>query len=173
MEQTIYEIMGDYNTLFEMSSDEEMPKELFEQMLKDTKESIDFSLEEKAYSYAKVCKNLAYNRSLLEGQEKFLKEELERLQSKIKSSKSNEKCIKDTLLEAMQLADIPRFKNDIFTIYQSKNISVEVLDCEKALKQDLASIEIKPDKDKIKRKLQSGENLDFAKLKESKFLVIK
>ncbi|WP_250277233.1 siphovirus Gp157 family protein [[Clostridium] colinum] len=172
MKQTIYEIMGDYNTLYEMASDEELSKE-FEQMLKDTKESIDYSLEDKAYSYAKVCKNLAYSRSLLEGQEKFLKEELERVQSKIKSNKNNEKRIKDTLLEAMQLADIPKFKNDTFTIYQSKSISVEVLDCEKALNQDLASIEIKPDKDKIKRKLQAGENLDFAKLKESKFLVIK
>lgn len=172
MKQTIYEIMGDYRTLYEMASDEEKSKE-FEKMLQDTKESIDFSLEEKAYGYAKVCKNLAYNRSLLEGQEKFLKEELERIQNKIKSSKSNEKRVKDTLLEAMQIAEIPKFKNNEFTIYQGKSVTVEVLDCEKALEQNLAVAEIKPNKDKIKRKLQAGEDLDFAVLKESKFLVIK
>ncbi len=172
MKQTIYEIMGDYRTLYEMALDEEMSKE-FEKMLQDTKESIDFSLEDKAYSYAKVCKNLAYNRSLLEGQEKFLKEELERIQNKIKSSKTNEKRVKDTLLEAMQIAEISKFKNNEFTIYQGKSVTVEVLDCEKALEQNLAVTEIKPNKDKIKRKLQDGEDLDFAVLKESKFLVIK
>ncbi len=172
MEQTIYEIMGDYNTLYKMALDEEMSKE-FEQMLKDTKESIDFSLEDKAYSYAKVCKNLAYNRSLLEGQEKFLKEELERVQNKIKSSKNNENRIKDTLLEAMELADISKFKNDMFTIYKSKTVSVDVKDPQKALDEGLASIVIKPDNTKIKTKLQAGEQLDFATLKESKFLVIR
>lgn len=41
MKQTIYEIMGDYRTLYEMALDEEMSKE-FEKMLQDTKESIDF-----------------------------------------------------------------------------------------------------------------------------------
>lgn len=172
MKQTIYEIMGDYNTLYEMALDEEMSKE-FEQMLKDTKESIDFSLEEKAYGYAKVCKNLAYNRSLLEGQAEFLKKELERVQSKIKSSENNEKRIKNTLLEAMELANIDKFKNNDFTIYKSKTVSVDVKDSQKALDEGLASIVIKPDSTKIKNKLQAGEQLDFATLKESKFLVIK
>ena len=172
MKQTIYEIMGDYNTLYEMASDEEMVKE-FEQMLKDTKESIDYSLEDKAYSYAKVCKNLAYSRSLLEGQAEFLKNELERVQSKIKSSENNERRIKNVLLEAMELAQIDKFKNDIFTIYKSKTVSVDIEDAQKALDEGLASIIIKPDTTKIKNKLKSGENLDFATLKENKFLVIK
>lgn len=172
MKQTIYEIIGDYNTLYEMALDEEMSAE-FEQMLKDTKESIDFSLEEKAFAYAKVCKNLAYNRSLLEGQANFLKEELEKVKSKIKASENNEKRIKNTLLEAMQLANIDKFKNDMFTIYQHSSIAVEVLDNKKALEQGLANIEIKPDTKKIKDKLKAGEELDFAILKQNKSLVIK
>lgn len=172
MKQTIYEIMGDYRELYEMATDEEMSKE-FEEALKNTKESIDFSLEEKAFNYAKVCKNLDYDTSQLEGQAEFLKKELERINNKIKSKQNNKKRITAVLLEAMELAEVPKFKNKEFTIYKSKSVSVEISDAEKALEQDLASIEIKPDKDKIKRKLQAGEELDFATLKESKFLVIK
>ena len=77
------------------------------------------------------------------------------------------------LLEAMDLAEVSKFKNNEFIIYQSKSVTVEVTDKKKALEQNLATNEIKPDKDKIKRMLKNGEELDFAILKESKFLVIK
>ncbi len=168
----LYEIMGDYQKLYEMASDEEMSKE-FEQTLQDTKESIDFSLEEKAYSYAKVCKNLDFDKSKLQGQADFLKKELENINAKIKSNENNKKRLLDTLSEAMQFANIDKFKNEMFTIYHSKNITVDVLDYEKALENGMATIEIKPDKTRIKKELQAGENLDFATLKEKKFIVIK
>lgn len=168
----LYELQGKYLELFELAGDEETAEE-FRQAIQDTKEGLDFELEEIAYNYAKVCKNLDYKKSNLEGQEKFLNEELERVRNKKKFIENNKKYLLNNLSNAMETAGVNKFKNEQFNIYHSKSISVEVNDLEKALEAGLATTEIKADKATIKKRLQSGEELNFAELKETRFLIIR
>ena len=169
---TLYKLTEELRQIQEMAEDEELIKQ-FNESITLTKELKLEEIEEKAYGYAKVCKNLDYNVAQLEGQAEFLKKELDRINGKIKHSQKSKKKMLAALLEAMDLAEVSKFKNNEFIIYQSKSVTVEVTDKKKALEQNLATNEIKPDKDKIKRMLKNGEELDFAILKESKFLVIK
>ncbi len=172
MKQAIYEIMEDYRQLYEMATDEEMGEQ-FAQALKDTKESLDYTLEQKAYNCAKVCKNIDYSISQLDGQAEFLKKELDRVNTKKKTFENNKKAIRNMVLEAMEFADINKFKNEEFTIYTQKSTSVKVLDVEKALANNMAAVEIIPDKKAIGNALKAGQALDFAVLKESKNLIIR
>lgn len=172
MNQTIFEIMGSYVELLEMAADEEM-KDRFNEALQTSKECLDETLEEKAYNYAKVCKNLDFKKSSLVGQKEHLKSMLDEIDKKIKSIENNKKAMLNNLSEAMQLAEIDKFKNEQFTIYHTKNYNVEILDKEKALEKGLATVEIKPDKVAIKKLIQSGEAVDYATLNEKKTLIIK
>lgn len=168
----IYELVGAYNDLYELALDEEFNIK-FNEAIQAIKESLDFSLEEKAYNYAKVAKNLDFKKASLEGQKEYLKKMLEDIESRIKSLENNKKNMLKSLSEAMDLADIPKFKNEQFTIYHANFESVEVLDSQKALDNNMAILDIKPDKKKIKEALKRGEQLDFAIIKQTKSLIIR
>ncbi len=115
---TLYEIKNDFQRLFQMAEEEEITDEV----LKDTLESLQYDLEDKADQYAKIIKEL-------EGQAKVIDDEKQRLDEKKRTITNNITRMKTALKDAMKVADKRKIKTDLFTFSVSKtsNRSVEII----------------------------------------------
>ncbi len=156
---TLYEITGNFMKLLEMAEEEEISEET----LKDTLESLQYDLEDKADQYAKIIKQL-------EGQAKIIQEEKQRLEEKKKTISNNIARMKNALRGAMLIADTKKIKTDLFsfTIRKAGGLKPLVIDGEvpeEYLKQP------EPDTVKIRELLKNNE-VEWAHLKESEEVLV-
>lgn len=156
---TLYEITGNFVKLLEMAEEEEISEEA----LKDTLESLEYDLAEKAEQYAKVIKEL-------EGQAQAIANEKQRLEERKKTLTNNIARMKSTLKEAMLIANKKKIKTDLFsfTIRKAGGLKPLVIDGkvpEEYLKQP------EPDTTKIRELLKSNE-VEWAHLKESEEILV-
>lgn len=114
---TLYEIKEDFQRLFQTAEEEEITDEV----LKDTLESLQYDLEDKADQYAKIIKEL-------EGQAKVIDDERQRLDEKKRTITNNITRMKTALKDAMKVADKKKIKTDLFTfsVRKASNRSVEI-----------------------------------------------
>ena len=159
---TLYEIAAEYMTLLDMA------EEIDEEVFKDTLEGIEGELEIKADNYAKVIAEL-------ENRAEGLDKESKRLAERKKAIENNIKRIKESLQVAMIATGMTKFKTELFNFGIQKNPPKLVLDkgiedipMEYYIFQDPIA-----DKEKIKKELKEGKELDFAHLEQGESLRIR
>lgn len=155
----IYELTNDWQTVYQMIDDEEVP----EDVLIDTLESIEGEIEYKADGYAMVIKNI---QSDIDG----LDNEIKRLQQRKTTMENSIECMKNNLYSTMKTIGRPKFKTKLFSFNIQKNGGKRGI----TLTKDISEIPIKyrvkqPDKinnDAIRDmfKEQGVERCDFAVL---------
>lgn len=106
----IYDITGNFLKLQQMLESGEIDEETF----KDTLESIDMDLEEKAENYAKIIKNLTKDTEGIKAEETRLKEKRQAIESNIDR-------LKKDLESAMIITGKTKFKTDLFSFGIQKN----------------------------------------------------
>lgn len=131
--------------------------EIDEQTMLDTLEGVQGEVTEKCINTGLHIKNLRSDLSQLEA----VKKEFE---AKIKATKSAIDFYENYLDKHMQKAHLPEASNEYVTIKYKK--LPDIVECEEAPAEFSIIVPEtrKPDKNKIKDALKSGQNLEFAKL---------
>ena len=157
----LYELTENYLQLLEMAED--MDPEL----LRDTLESIQESIEDKAENTAKLIKSL-------EADVKAIKEEEKRLADRRKALEKKIENIKDYLREQLELAGIDKVKRPTITVsIQNNPPSVRVVNEELIPSHFMIPQPPKLDKKGILEKLKHGENVPGVELQQTRGLRIR
>ena len=155
----LYELSQNYLAVQDM--------ELEPETLKDTLDSIEEAIEDKAENIAKWIRNLEADKKAFEEEEKRFKEKKQAADNRIKS-------LKLYLEDNMRLTGKTKFKAGFFSFaIQNNPPSVEVFDEALIPKQFLIEQPVKIDRAGIKELLKAGEEVPGAELKHSSGLRIR
>lgn len=157
----LYEINKDIQDLLDIVD------EIDEQAFKDTMESLQYDLHEKAEEYAKVIK-------IIENEVDGIDKEISRLSAMKSARTSKIEYLKKSVEEAMILADDKKFKTDLFSFNVQKNApSLDIKD--DAVIPQIYYIEKEPqlDKRKLLSDIKNGVQIDGVSIKQSESLRIK
>lgn len=155
----LYELSQNYLAVQEM--------DLEEDVLRDTLDSIEEAIEDKAVNIAKWIRNLEADKKAFEEEEKRFKEKKQAADNRIKS-------LKLYLEDNMRLTGKTKFKAGFFSFaIQNNPPSVEVFDEALIPKQFLIAQPVKIDRAGIKELLKAGEEVPGAELKHSSGLRIR
>lgn len=157
---TLYSIQGKYQQLLNLA------EQLDPELLKDTLESIDDELETKAENVAFVIKEL-------EGQSLVLETETKRLAERKNTINNNVKRLKQSLFDAMLVANKQKIKTNLFTLDIRKNPHSVFVEDESKLINYLVEQPKKLDKTKLKDDLKKGIDVPGAVLVQTERLQIK
>lgn len=152
---SLYRLTDNFTQLQEMLLSEEYD----EQAVLDTLEITDFEIEEKAENYAKIMRNI-------DSDVAAIKAEIERLSERAKRYEARKKVLSDNLFAAMKITGKTKFKTPMFSFSIAKNGGKQPLDVYGEVPDDYKKVITEPDKDKIRKALESGESLEFAILQE-------
>lgn len=158
MKATLFDIVGEFQQLYEMATSEE---EQAEQVFLDTLDSLMGELETKGSGYVAVINRLEA--------EQAKAEEIAKAYSAVaKSRKNNIKRMKDKLLYAMDLLGKTEIPAGDLTIKVKKNGGLQPLVITGDVPENMNKITIEPDNDKIRAflKEQPDGMCDFAFLEE-------
>ena len=141
--------------------------ELDPEVMKDTLDSIEDAIENKAENIAKLVRNL-------ESDVSAYKEEEDRLKTKRQAMENKVKWVKTYLEDNMKLTGKTKFKSGMFNFSIQKNpVSVNITD-ENILPEDyLIPQPPKVDKTSLKEALKSGIEVPGAELKQTEGLRIR
>lgn len=149
---TLYELTDEYLQLQELLESGEED----EQIVKDSLESVEFDLEEKADNYAKIIRNFESQIETLKAEEKRLKDRRQICEKAIKR-------LKDNLQNSMIQTGKRKIKTDLFSFTVAKNggalpviVDVETED----LPDECVIITEKPDLKALAALLEDPENKD-------------
>ncbi|HAM1380007.1 TPA: siphovirus Gp157 family protein [Listeria monocytogenes] len=157
---TLYSIQDKYQQLLNLA------EQLDPELLKDTLESIDDELETKAENVAFVIKEL-------EGQSLILEKETKRLAERKNTINNNVKRLKQSLFDAMLIANKQKIKTNLFTLDIRKNPHSVFVEDESKLINYLVEQPKKLDKTKLKDDLKKGIDVPGAVLVQTERLQIK
>ncbi|EHP7830968.1 hypothetical protein A4Q21_06155 [Listeria monocytogenes] len=157
---TLYSIQDKYQQLLNLA------EQLDPELLKDTLESIDDELETKAENVAFVIKEL-------EGQSLILDVEIKRLSERKNTINNNVKRLKQSLHDAMLVANKQKIKTNLFTLDIRKNPHSVFVEDESKLINYLVEQPKKLDKTKLKDDLKKGIDVPGAVLVQTERLQIK
>jgi hypothetical protein len=156
----LYELTHNYNQLMEMV------EELDSITFKDTLESIEEEIEDKAENTAKFIRSLQSDVDAIKQEETRLAERRRTLENRIQSTK-------EYLQNQMEVAGISKVKRPTLSIsIQANPPSVKVTD-EKLLSAYMVPVEPKLDKRAILADLKEGKEINGAELFRSKGVRIK
>jgi hypothetical protein len=158
---SLYELTGQYLTIYEMDIDE--------QTKQDTLEGMDWEEDfvNKAEGYVKVIKNL-------EADIPGIDEEIKRLQDRKKSLQNKVSLLKDNLQTAMEVTGNERIKSSLFTIaIQNSKASVKVDEALLPKKYWNKKVAVMPDKKGLYELLKEGKKIKGAELQENRSLRIR
>lgn len=158
---SLYELTGQYLTIYEMDIDE--------QTKQDTLEGMDWEEDfvNKAEGYVKVIKNL-------EADIPGIDEEIKRLQDRKKSLQNKVSMLKGNLQTAMEVTGNERIKSSLFTIaIQNSKASVKVDEALLPKKYWNKKITVTPDKKVLYELLKEGKKIKGAELQENRSLRIR
>lgn len=172
MNQTLYELTGDFLSLMNMLYDEDVDEE----SLLDACEHIEAQIEDKADGYAKIIKEIEVNIDGIKAEEKRLKDRRAALENRAEILKHN-------LEGTMRAMGKTKFKTDLFSFGIRKNpASVKIVDpatfieqCQKDGRNDLLRFK-DPEIDKAAVKnaiLKDGEVIDGAEIVQTEGLQIR
>ena len=155
----LYELSQNYLAVQDMDLEPET--------LKDTLDSIEEAIEDKAENIAKWIRNLEADKKAFEEEEKRFKEKKQAADNRIKS-------LKLYLEDNMRLTGKTKFKAGVFSFaIQNNQPNVEVFDEALIPKQFLIEQPVKIDRAGIKELLKAGEEVPGAELKHSSGLRIR
>lgn len=149
---TLYEITKDFQDLLELMNDPDVPPEV----IADTMEGIEGAFEVKADNYITLIKSL-------ETDNYGDKEEIERLNARVKRRSDNIARMKERLMNAMNLTGKKKLPTEHYVLSVAKNGGLAPLVVTGNVPADYCRLE--PDNSKIRAALDQG-GLDFAHLGE-------
>lgn len=160
------------STLFNLSDQYKQVLELIqengeEQVLTDTLESINDSIEVKADGYIAVSKTL-------EAENDAIDVEIKRLQERKKINQNGIERLKATLLEAMEFTGKTKFKTELHNYSIRNNApSLQINDDTKIPKQFYVEQKPKLDKRELLKFVKNNGEIDGVELKRSKSLGVR
>lgn len=162
MSQTLFEIVDDYQNLYELATDPDTDPEVFN----DTLEAIKGALEVKSGGYVNVIKQL-------EMEAKQADEVSEMFKAKAEVRKNNIKRMKEMLKSALEATNQESLTAGAYTIKLQKNGGVQPLVIDGDVPQNMTKIVVEPDNAKIREYLKD-HSCEWAHLEErGKHIVIK
>lgn len=156
MKTTLFDIVGEYQQLYDLATSEE---EQAEQVFIDTLESIKGELDIKSAGYVAVINRL-------EAEQAKADEIAKAYASVAKSRKNAIKRMKDTLLYAMDVMEVSEMAAGDMTIKIKKNGGMQPLVIDGNVPDSLTKVTIEPDNEKIRAYLKDHEDCEFAHLEE-------
>lgn len=139
-----------------------------ESVIKDTLESIEDEIEDKADGYAAVIKRLEANVEMIDKE----KQRLDRIK---KTHTNTIKRMKENLMDSMYATDKKKFRTELNHFYIKKNpVSLKVTD-ESLIPEDYFIVEKKLDSKTLKQYMQEHEVNEFsgARLTQSESVIIR
>ena len=162
MSQTLFEIVDDYQNLYELATDPDTDPEVFN----DTLEAIKGALEVKSVGYVNVIKQL-------EMEAKQADEVSEMFKAKAEVRKNNIKRMKEMLKSALEATNQESLTAGAYTIKLQKNGGVQPLVIDGDVPQNMTKVIVEPDNAKIREYLKD-HSCEWAHLEErGKHIVIK
>lgn len=162
MSQTLFEIVDDYQNLYELATDPDTDPEVFN----DTLEAIKGALEVKSCGYVNVIKQL-------EMEAKQADEVSEMFKVKAEVRKNNIKRMKEMLKSALEATNQESLTAGAYTIKLQKNGGVQPLVIDGDVPQNMTKVIVEPDNAKIREYLKD-HSCEWAHLEErGKHIVIK
>lgn len=157
MSNTLFDIVGEFQQLYDMAVSEE---EQSEQVFIDTLDSLKGELETKSCGYVAVLNKL-------EMEQKKADEIVKTYQAVSRSRKNSIKRMKDTLMYAMDGLGKTEIPAGDFTIKIKNNGGVQpmVIDLPDQVPDNMTKITVEPDGDKIRAFLKENE-CEWAHLEE-------
>lgn len=160
---TLFELTDEFQWLHEMATDPDVDPDVFS----DTLEALTGELEVKGRGYVSVIKQL-------EMEAKQAKEISQQFADKQKTRENHIKQMKEALLFAMTKIGIDQIEAGEWTIKVQKNGGLQPMVIDGEVPENFKRITIDDDKEKIRKALENGEELDFAHLEErGKHITIK
>lgn len=153
MKATLFDIVGEFQQLYEMATTEE---EQSEQVFLDTLDSLCGELNTKSAGYVAVINRLEAEQSRAE-------EIAKAYNAVAKSRKNHIKQMKDALLYAMDNLDLTEMPAGDLTIKIKKNGGVQPLVITGDVPENMNKVIIEPDNNKIREFLKDNE-VDWAHL---------
>ena len=162
MSQTLFEIVDDYQNLYELATDPDTDPQVFN----DTLEAIKGALEVKSCGYVNVIKQL-------EMEAKQADEVSEMFKAKAEVRKNNIKRMKEMLKSALETTNQESLTAGAYTIKLQKNGGVQPLVIDGDVPQNMTKVIVEPDNAKIREYLKD-HSCEWAHLEErGKHIVIK
>ena len=156
MKATLFDIVGEFQSLYEMATSEE---ERDEQVFIDTLDSLTGELETKSAGYVAVI-------TRLEAEAAKADEIAKAYAAVAKSRKNSIKRMKDALLYAMDSLDKKEMAAGELTIKIKNNGGVQPLVITGDVPDSFTKVTIEPDNDKIRTYIKDGNDCNFAHLEE-------
>lgn len=154
--ESLYELTQECKALLAIAED---PETDYETLL-NTFEGLQMEIEQKAVSVAYVINRMSSNVATLDA-------EIARLTSLRDTYEGGQEHLKTLLLEAMQTADIKKVDTDPrFKIIRKKNGGKAPLIITGGVPQSCMRVVYDIDRALIRKKLEAGEELDFAHIGE-------
>lgn len=155
MSVTLFDIVGEFQALYEMATSEDVESE---DAFIDTLNSLSAELETKSGGYVAVINRLEA--------EQAKADEIAKAYAAVSKSRKNAiKRMKDTLLYAMDELGVSEMPAGDLTIKVKKNGGLQPLVITGDVPDNMTKVTIEPDNDKIRAYLKDNE-CDFAHLEE-------
>ncbi len=163
---SLYELTEEYQALLEIAEDPDADP----QTLVDTMEGITGEIEDKAEGYVKVLRSIKANKQAL-------KDEIGRLKAKYSAMENSEKRMKDLLMYAMMLTGRTKIRTPLATMAVRKasvpTLCIDDPYMENLPEEYLVQKDPEPNRAKIRKALEDGEDLGFAHLEYTSYLDIR
>lgn len=159
---TLYELTGEFEALMQMAEEQGLTQKDIE----DTLEGIEYEIEEKAESYARVIRSL-------EEDANGLGNEIKRLTDKKNTINNNIRSMKKNLEKTMVETGKRKFKTKLFSFrIQANPPSAKIEDEAKLPETYLIQQPPKIDKKSLLKDLKNGKEVEGAKLVQTESLRI-
>lgn len=156
MKATLFDIVGEFQELYQMATSEE---EQAEQVFIDTLDSLMGELETKSAGYVAVINRLEA--------EQAKAEEVSKAYSAVAKSRKNAiKRMKDALLYAMDTIGATEMAAGDLTIKIKKNGGLQPMVIDGNVPDSLTKVTIEPDNEKIRAYLKEHTDCEWAHLEE-------
>ncbi|WP_367081030.1 siphovirus Gp157 family protein [Staphylococcus capitis] len=159
---SLFILKDNYKQIYELIADQED-----EQILKDTLDSINDALEDKADGYVAVIKSLETDNNAID-------EEIKRLKQRKTSNENGIKRLKDTLQQVMEETGKEKFKTALNSYSIANNPpSLEVKDENVVPKEFFTEQEPKLNKKELLKAVKEGLEIEGIELKQSRSLRVR
>ena len=151
-QSTLFEIVGDFQRLYEIATDGTDP-----QLLEDTLEALTMDLTDKSAGYVAVINQLDMEAAKADELAKAFAEKRDARKNAIKR-------MKERLIMAMDALGTKELPAGNFTIKIQGNGGQQPLKITGDVPENFNKVIVEPDNDKIRTALKEGKELDFAHL---------
>lgn len=155
----LYQLTENYNNLYDLLENEEVPIEVVEEAIKE----IEDGIEDKFENISKLIKTI-------EGQVKVFKDEEKRLKTRRTTMENKVKSLKNYMLDQLTIMDRTKVQANTFVVRKQKSPkSIEITNPSKLDDKYLIPQEPKPDSKAIKEDLDNGVEVEGATYKPDNY----